>query len=57
MDRDIDAPPPLPMIPSILPIERTDEAPKDASVVASGNNSNVDKMDEDPGEEEESNAP
>ena len=51
MDRAIFAPPPLPMIPSIPPIEQTGEAPADASVAASGTNTNIDTMGEDPEEE------
>ena len=43
-------PPPLSMMPSLPPIERTDEAPEDSSVVASGNNTNVDKIYKDPEE-------
>ena len=48
MDCALDAPPPLPMIPSLPPIERTDEATEDASVAYSGTNSNVDTMDGEP---------
>ena len=46
MDRALAVPPPLPMIPSLPPIERTDEAPTDASVAAAGTNANVDTMDD-----------
>ena len=48
MDRALAAPPPLPMIPSLPPIERTYEAPVDASVASAGTNTNFDTMYEEP---------
>ena len=50
--RVLAAPPPLPMIPLLPPIERTYEAPADASVVAARTNANIDTIDEEPEEEE-----
>ena len=52
MYRVLAAPPPLPMIPLLPPIERTDEAPADASVAAARTNANIDTIDEEPEEEE-----
>ena len=46
--RTLYAPPPLPMIPSLPSIEQKDEAPANTSVAASGENDNVDAMDEYP---------
>ena len=48
MDCSPAAPPPLPMIPSLPYIEQKDEAPANTSVAASGENDNVDAMDEYP---------
>ena len=56
MDCALAALQPLLMIPSLPPTEKTDEAPADASVASAGTNANVDTMDKDTEEEEESNA-